>query len=73
MQRTLDARGLLCPMPAVMARAALSSLPADVELVVLATDPEAPIDIAAAAADHGRAARVEHEDREWRVTVGARR
>ena len=54
MERTVDARGLSCPLPLVKARAALAELgPADV-LVVLATDPEAPIDLAALAADHGR-------------------
>ena len=45
MERTLDARGLACPLPLVKARAALADLaPGDV-LVVLATDPEAPIDL----------------------------
>ena len=72
MQRTLDARGLLCPMPAVMARTALATLPADEELVVLATDPEAPIDLTALAADDGRPARVERAERGWRVTLGVR-
>ncbi len=55
MERTLDVRGLACPLPLVKARAALAGLaPGDV-LVVLATDPEAPIDLAALAADEGLA------------------
>lgn len=52
-ETTLDARGLACPLPAVKARRALAELPPGAELVVLATDPEAPIDLAAVAADHG--------------------
>ncbi|HEX8105713.1 MAG TPA: sulfurtransferase TusA family protein [Solirubrobacteraceae bacterium] len=59
MDRELDARGLACPLPALKARAALAQLtPGDV-LTVLATDPEAPVDIGALAAegDHGFAAR----------------
>ena len=69
MSRTVDARGLLCPLPAVLARAELASLPDGEELVVLATDPEAPIDLRAVAVDHGRAARVEHDDGFWRVVL----
>ena len=53
MERTVDARGLLCPLPLIKARAALAGLGPGDELVVLATDPEAPIDLAALAADHG--------------------
>ena len=47
----VDARGLRCPLPLVKARAALAALPASETLVVLATDPEAPIDLAALALD----------------------
>ncbi|HET6547535.1 MAG TPA: sulfurtransferase TusA family protein [Solirubrobacter sp.] len=55
MDHLVDARGLRCPLPLVRARQALAFLgPRDV-LVVLADDPEAPIDIAALAADCGRA------------------
>ena len=70
MERTLDARGLLCPLPLVKARAALAELgPADV-LVVLATDPEAPIDLAALAADHDRAFGSGRERGHWRLVLG---
>ena len=53
--RTLDVRGLACPLPLLRARAALAtqSLAAGETLVVLADDPEAPIDLAALAADAG--------------------
>ena len=51
--RTVDARGLRCPMPLVMAKVAMEELAPGDELVVLATDPEATIDLAAWAADEG--------------------
>ena len=53
--QTIDARGLSCPLPAIKARRALDALAPGEELVVLATDPEAPIDLAALAADGGHA------------------
>ena len=51
----VDARGLRCPLPLLRARAALRGLPERDTLVVLADDREAPIDLAALAADAGRA------------------
>lgn len=66
----VDARGLLCPLPLLRARAALASLPAGDALVVLATDPEAPIDLAALAADTGRAfTSARDDDGVWRLTL----
>jgi tRNA 2-thiouridine synthesizing protein A len=50
---TLDARGLLCPLPLTMAKRRMAELRDGETLVVLATDPEAPIDLAAWAADEG--------------------
>ena len=50
MPQLLDARGLACPLPAIKARAALAALPPGETLIVLATDPEAPVDIGALAA-----------------------
>jgi TusA-related sulfurtransferase len=38
-------------------------------LVVLVTDPEAPIDLAALAADEGHAFTREHCANEWRITL----
>lgn len=55
MERLLDARGLACPLPAIRARAALRELAPGDALVVLATDPEAPVDLGALAADGGHA------------------
>jgi tRNA 2-thiouridine synthesizing protein A len=51
----VDARGLACPLPLTMAKRRMAELPAGATLVVLATDPEAPIDLAAWAADEGHA------------------
>jgi tRNA 2-thiouridine synthesizing protein A len=67
--RTLDARGLHCPLPLIRARRALAELGAGETLVVLATDPEAPIDLAALAADEGHAIGREHVGGEWRITL----
>ena len=52
---TVDARGLLCPLPLTMAKRAMAALAPGEELVVLATDPEAPIDLAAWATRDGHA------------------
>jgi tRNA 2-thiouridine synthesizing protein A len=68
-QHVVDARGLRCPLPLVRARQALAALPAEASLVVLATDPEAPIDLAALAADAGRAFSSSHADGEWRLVL----
>lgn len=50
---TLDARGLACPLPLALARRRMDELHDGETLVVLATDPEAPIDLAAWAAEQG--------------------
>jgi tRNA 2-thiouridine synthesizing protein A len=69
MDTVLDARGLACPLPAVKARRALSRVPPGAALVVLATDPESPIDLAAVAADFGCAFAVRREGDGWRFTL----
>jgi tRNA 2-thiouridine synthesizing protein A len=51
----VDARGLACPLPLAMAKRRMAELRAGESLVLLATDPEAPIDIAAWAGDKGHA------------------
>jgi tRNA 2-thiouridine synthesizing protein A len=50
---TVDARGLACPLPLTMAKRRMAELSPGDTLVVLATDPEAPIDIGAWAAEEG--------------------
>ena len=69
MERTVDARGLNCPLPLIRARAALRDLEAGDVLVVLATDPEAPIDLAALAADFGLGVTTEREGDQWRISL----
>jgi tRNA 2-thiouridine synthesizing protein A len=66
----LDARGLRCPLPLIRARLALASLGPGDTLVVLATDQEAPIDLAALAADTGRAFAESADDGVWRLVLG---
>lgn len=45
--RTLDCRGLLCPLPALETRRALDELAPGGRLLVICTDPAAVIDLAA--------------------------
>ena len=78
MERVLDVRGLACPLPAIKARAALRELAAGDVLVVLATDPEAHVDVGALAADVGHAFRAHRDAGAWRLEIavadgGARR
>jgi TusA-related sulfurtransferase len=67
---TVDARGLACPLPLTMARRRIAELRPGETLVVLATDPEAPIDLAAWAAreGHGYEERVLDRWTEFRLT-----
>lgn len=51
--RTVDARGLKCPLPLVKTKLALEAAAPGETVRVLATDPEAPIDLAAFAASAG--------------------
>ena len=69
MEHVVDARGLSCPLPLIKARAALAALAPGDELLVLATDPEAPIDLAALAADHGLRLTTGREADHWRFVL----
>lgn len=69
MEQVLDARGLRCPLPYIRARTALAGLGDADTLVVLATDPEASVDLGALAADAGRALDVVAEAGGWRITL----
>lgn len=51
----LDARGLACPVPLSMTKLRMAELAPGDTLVVLATDPEAAIDLAAWADTEGHA------------------
>ena len=67
----VDARGLLCPLPLLRARAALAALAPSEALVVLATDREAPIDLGALAVRVGRPFSSEQVEGVWRLTLAA--
>ena len=69
MPQLLDARGLACPLPAIKAKAALAALAPGETLVVLATDPEAPVDIGALAAAAGHGFQALPEGDGWRLEV----
>jgi tRNA 2-thiouridine synthesizing protein A len=69
MARVLDVRGLRCPLPLIRARAELGRLGAGEALEVLATDPEAPIDLGGLAVDFGLELSVEEEGGVWRMTL----
>lgn len=43
-EKTLDARGLICPLPVLKARKALLALPQGAALTVFVTDANAPED-----------------------------
>lgn len=53
--RTLDARGLKCPLPVLRARKAMKTMASGEVLMVLADDPAAPKDFRAFCAQTGAA------------------
>lgn len=59
----VDARGLLCPLPVLKARKALSTLPGGAMLVLLTDDPAAVIDVPHFCTENGHVL-VEHLSRE---------
>ena len=71
---TVDARGLACPLPLTMARRRMGQLDVGDTLLVLATDPEASIDLAAwaAAEGHGYEERSAEGWSEFAIRKGAR-
>ena len=71
----MDARGLLCPLPLTLAKQRMEQLAPGETLIVLATDPEAPIDLSgwAEAAGHAYAERPREGFTEYALTKQARR
>jgi tRNA 2-thiouridine synthesizing protein A len=59
---TVDARGLACPLPLALAKQSMTALAPGETLLVLATDPEAPIDLGAWAAEEGHGLRVRRRE-----------
>jgi tRNA 2-thiouridine synthesizing protein A len=57
----IDARGLKCPLPVLKMEKRLAGLPAGGELIVLATDPMAKIDIPLYCRQQGHGCMVESE------------
>ena len=55
---TLDARGFACPMPLMLVRRRMAELEPGETVLVMTSDPEAPIDLAAWASEEGHGFRV---------------
>ena len=53
MSETLDARGLLCPLPVLKARKRLKAMAPGAELAMLADDPAAVVDVPHFCAEQG--------------------
>lgn len=70
---TVDARGLACPLPLTLAKRAMAKLRPGERMLVLATDPESPVDLAAWAADcgHGLSERARDTHFEFTLTKQA--
>ena len=62
---TVDARGLACPLPLTMAQRRMAALEPGEAMLVLATDPEAPIDIGAWAAEEGHGFEERRSEEGW--------
>ena len=66
----IDARGLACPHPVLLARAALKALPAGARVELIATDPMASVDVAAFCLRAGHRLVTETTaDGEWRFVI----
>lgn len=59
---TIDARGLKCPLPVLKAEKRLAALPPGAEIVLLATDPMARIDIPLFCRQHGHGCSISEAD-----------
>jgi tRNA 2-thiouridine synthesizing protein A len=67
--RLVDARGLKCPLPVLKVEKLLEHLPAGAEIVVLATDPMARIDIPLFCQRHGSACTIASEGDVLRFSI----
>ncbi|KIC44789.1 MAG: sulfurtransferase TusA family protein [Ruegeria sp.] len=66
---TLDALGLLCPLPVLKARKRLKSMPAGAVLRVLADDPAAIVDVPHFCAEAGHTLLAQEQDSDHQVYV----
>ena len=65
----IDARGLKCPLPVLKLEKRLGELPPGTELVVLASDPMAKIDIPLYCRQNGHGCEVQSEGETLRFTI----
>jgi len=65
----VDARGLKCPLPVLKMEKLLGQLPPAAELVVLATDPMAKVDIPLYCQQHGHDCVAASEDGVLRFSI----
>lgn len=65
----VDARGLKCPLPVLKMEKRLEALPIGAELIVLATDPIARIDIPLYCRQHGHACAMTQADDTMRFVI----
>jgi tRNA 2-thiouridine synthesizing protein A len=65
----IDARGLKCPLPVLKLEKRVEALPAGAELLVLATDPMAKIDIPLYCRQHGHACILTSEGEDLRFQI----
>ncbi|WP_423066389.1 sulfurtransferase TusA family protein [Devosia sp. CN2-171] len=66
---TLDCRGLKCPLPVLKMEKRLSQLVAGAELVVLATDPMAKVDIPLYCRQNGHTCDVSQDGDTYRFAI----
>ncbi len=66
---TIDARGLKCPLPVLKMEKRLVSLPVGAQLVVLATDPMAKVDIPLYCRQHGHDCAADSQDGVLRFVI----
>lgn len=66
---TLDARGLLCPLPVLKARKRLQALSSGEELTVHADDPAAIIDVPHFCAEAGHTLTLQEDEGDAQVYV----
>lgn len=65
----LDARGLKCPLPVLKMEKRLAQLPAGAQLVVLASDPMAKVDIPLHCKQNGHECLTSSEDGTLRFAI----
>ena len=73
MSKILDVRGMLCPIPVLKARKAMTGLALGETLTVLATDPMAPLDLRRYCQEAGQEFMSENRDgQEFRLIIRRR-